>query len=438
MQGLGQQSHDRGHARIAHHVGQRAGVAGRAHAHRLEKNVFCQFDHAGHLRRTAAEHHAGRQHFLEVGIANDLLCQRENFFGTRLDHAGEHLPRQHARPAVAQPRHLQRLFRVSEYLLGDAVLDLDVFGVARGRAQGHGDIAGDQLAGHRNDGGMADGAPGVDGDVGHAGADVHHRHAELLLVLGEHGVAGRQRVQHQLLDLQAAAAHALEHVFRGSLRPGDDVHVHLQPHAAHAHRLLDFLAVDDELLRLDQQQALIRRNVHRLGGFDHAGDVGLRDFAVLDGHHAVRVLPADVAAGDAGDHMGDLAISHQLGFLQGCLDGLHRRLDVHHHPAAHARGRRLAHADDLEARRRVVAIGQHFGHHHQHFGGADVQRHHQILVVLGHISLSSPRVAVSCSMSCSCPADPHLADARRSRWDSADRRCRWTARSGLRAAASGS
>ncbi len=71
------------------------------------------------------------------------------------------------------------------------------------------------------------------------------------------------------LDLQAAAAHAFDDVLGRALGTGDDVDLGLQADAAHADRLLHLLAVDDELLRLDQQQALVGGDVDRLGGLHH-------------------------------------------------------------------------------------------------------------------------------------------------------------------------
>ncbi len=41
---------------------------------------------------------------------------------------------------------------------------------------------------------------------------------EILFVLGEHGIAGGQRLQHQVIDLQAAAAHAFDDVLRRRTR----------------------------------------------------------------------------------------------------------------------------------------------------------------------------------------------------------------------------
>ena len=110
------------------------------------------------------------------------------------------------------------------------------------------------------------------------------------------------------------------------------MHFHFQAHAAHADRFAHiFLPIDDVFLDEDVKYLLIHRNIHRARGFDHAVDIVLRNFLVLDRHHAVRIETLDVRSGDAGDDIADFAVGHQLGFLQRALDAVHRRLDVHHH-----------------------------------------------------------------------------------------------------------
>src|SRR4029453_16559684 len=46
------------------------------------------------------------------------------------------------------------------------------------------------------------------GGVGGAAADVEQAHAEVLLVLGQHGARGGERLQDEVVHLEAAAAHA--------------------------------------------------------------------------------------------------------------------------------------------------------------------------------------------------------------------------------------
>ena len=175
------------------------------------------------------------------------------------------------------------------------------------------------------------------------------------------------------------------HVLRGGHRAGDDVHLGFQPHAAHAQRLAHaFLAVDAVFLGQDVQHLMVRWNGHRARGFNHAVDVHLGDFAILDRHHAVRVHALDVTAGDAGEHLVNLAVGHQFRLFQRALDGLHRGFDVHHHAALQTARRGVAHADDIE-----LAVLQDFCDDRHNLGCADVEANQHVLAFLwfAHLSL---------------------------------------------------
>ena len=116
-----------------------------------------------------------------------------------------------------------------------------------------------------------------DREVGGAAADVDQAHAELLLVLGEHREARGELLEHDVVDLEAAALDALDDVLRGAVGAGDDVHLGLQAHARHADRIADaLLAVDDEFLRQHVQDLLVGGDRHRLGRIDHVLDVAVR------------------------------------------------------------------------------------------------------------------------------------------------------------------
>ena len=69
----------------------------------------------------------------------------------------------------------------------------------------------------------------------------------------------------------------------------------------------------------------------------------------------VRVEAADVAAGDAGERRGDLAVGHQLGFLERALDRRHGGLDVDHHALLQALATRGCPCRGSRARRRARA-----------------------------------------------------------------------------------
>jgi hypothetical protein len=116
--------------------------------------------------------------------------------------------------------------------------------------------------------------PREDRDVGRAAADVHEADAELLLVVGQHRERGSELLEHDVLDREPAALHALDDVLRRAVGARDDVHARLEAHARHADRLADaLLPVDDEFLRQHVEDLLVRRDRDRLRGVHDARDV---------------------------------------------------------------------------------------------------------------------------------------------------------------------
>src|SRR5207247_11310919 len=100
----------------------------------------------------------------------------------------------------------------------------------------------------------------------------------------------------------APAAPALHTILPGRHGAGDDVHLDLEPYAAHAQRLAHaVLAVDDEFLGEDVQHLLVGRDRHRARRFDGALDVDRRHLLVLDRDRPRRVEALDVAACDPGE-----------------------------------------------------------------------------------------------------------------------------------------
>ena len=158
------------------------------------------------------------------------------------------------------------------------------------------------------------------------------------------------------------------------------MHLHFEAHARHADRFAHvLLAVDDEFLAQHVQDLLIGGNVDRARGLERAVDVEHADLAVLHRNHAGGVEAADVAAGDADEGRADLAIGHQLRFLERALDRGHRGLDVDHHAFLQPLGLVRAHAEDVER-----AVGADLGDEARDLRGADVQRDDQVFAFLGH------------------------------------------------------
>ena len=170
------------------------------------------------------------------------------------------------------------------------------------------------------------------------------------------------------------------------------MHLGLQANAAHPDRLFHVLPVDDEFLRLHQQQTLVGGDVDGFGRLHHPRHIGSADLAVLDGHHAAGVHAANMATGDAGIDARDLAVGHQLGFFQRLLNALHGGVNVHHHATLEAVAGRHAKPGELE-----LAVGHDFGHHHHDFGGAYVQAYDQIFIFFCHLFTSGSMTTVFCS-----------------------------------------
>ena len=206
-----------------------------------------------------------------------LRDQAEDLLDARLDDLGEDLAREHARSASADARHLDHVVVAHRARERGAEALLELLGFLRRRAQPGRDVVGQVAAAEAEHRGVAHRAAVVDDEVGRAAADVDHRDAEIALLVGEHRVRRRERREHDLRDLEAAALAALDDVLHGGRRGGQHVHARLEAHARHALRLLDaVLVVDDVLLRQDVQDLTVHRQGDRPGGVEHQLDVGRR------------------------------------------------------------------------------------------------------------------------------------------------------------------
>src|SRR3990167_1262903 len=370
-----QQADTGGVDRILHHFSETRNSLRRCQSHRHVENFFCQIDRAFHAGGASGEHDASGDHVFVAGAAQFGLHQRKQFVVTGFHHFGQSLARQLARWAVADTGHLNRFIRPRQLGQRAGVSYFDVVGVFGGRAQGHGDVVGDLVAGNGNHRCVTDGAFGEDGDVGGTAADVHHADAQFLFIVGEDGVGGSELFQDDIFHFQSAAAHAAFDVLRGIHCAGHQMHLGFQTHAGHAEGLLDaFLGIDDVFLRQDVENFLVRRDGYSLGGVDDALQIGAVHFAVADGDDAVAVQAANVAAGDADINRVDLAAGHEFCFLDRALDGLHGGFDVHHNALLEAAGRTGAEADNFDS-----AIAFELADDRDDLGGADVEANDHFL-----------------------------------------------------------
>ena len=72
-----------------------------------------------------------------------------------------------------------------------AVVDFDVFGSAVRGAQCLCQVFGNQIARHGNHGSMADGAVGINGNIGRTAADVDDAYAQIFFVFSQNSLTAR-------------------------------------------------------------------------------------------------------------------------------------------------------------------------------------------------------------------------------------------------------
>ena len=225
---------------------------------------------------------------------------------------------------------------------------------------------------------MLDRAAEENRDVSRTASDIDQARAQLLLVLGQHGIAGRELLEDDVVDLEAAALHALDDVLGGAFGAGHHVHLGLQPHAGHANRFAyPLLVIDQELLRQDVQDFLVCRYRDGACRIDHPVDIVGTDLLIPDCHDAMRIQAADMAAGDSGIHGVNIATGHQLGRLDRPLDRMHGGFDVDDDTLLEAPRGMRADANDLDA-----AVIAHLADDGDDLGRADVQADDQVLVRL--------------------------------------------------------
>src|SRR5690606_11060078 len=139
-------------------------------------------------------------------------------------------------------------------------------------------------------------------------------------------------------------------VLERPVRARHDMDVHLEPHAGHAHRVLDAVVpVYHVLLRDHVDDLHVRFQRHGAGVLDRAFHVGPRDLLPpAYGGHAVAGQGLEVRAGDPDPRAPDLDPGHALGGLNGLAHGLDGALEVDDHSLAQPVARHGTLADDVE------------------------------------------------------------------------------------------
>src|SRR5262245_21398963 len=129
------------------------------------------------------------------------------------------------------------------------------------------------------------------------------------------------------------------------------VDVDFEPRSGHPDGRADpILLVDHEILRQDVHNLATRRQRHRFRRVDRASHVVASNFTVLSRNRddATAVESFDVRPGEGEMNRVDLDPGHELGFLDGLLDRIDRRIDVDDEAAFDASRFRGADADDVE------------------------------------------------------------------------------------------
>ena len=216
---------------------------------------------------------------------------------------------------------------------------------------------------------MADGAVGINSNIGRTAADVDDAYAQIFFVFSQNSLTARQRLKHDLIHLQTATMDTFLDVLQGGIGTGNDMYAGIESDAAHTDRFFDAgLVVDDVFLHHGMQDIVIRRDVDGFGGFDGAVDVGLRNFAVFDFDNPLRIQAADMVTRDTGRNVADFGVRHQFGFIDCLLNGLGRRVNVGYHACFKAARRCLSESDDVDF---VVVL--YFANQGDDFGCADIE-----------------------------------------------------------------
>src|SRR6185312_15294800 len=171
-------------------------------------------------------------------------------------------------------------------------------------------------------------------------------------------------------------------VLRRSSGSGNDVSVHLQPHADHANGVLDAaLFIDNELLRQKMDSLTIRRQRHRACPLNRLTHVVAIDLARTrtKRNASTAVEAADVRPANTDRRSLDGHLSRRFSFFDRPLDGSCRLLELDNH--TFARSSRIGCA--------VAAISQarirNFSYNYAGFGAAYVKNANRVFVYFCHL-----------------------------------------------------
>ena len=356
------------------------------------------------MRRAAGQHHPGRQAAAPVPRPLELaLHQLEDLVHPLVDDVRQQLPRCLPRPLARRGRQVDHLRRVHQRLVRDAVPLLESFRVRLRHAQPLHHVARHVRPGELDGREVADLPFVEDRHTRRAATHLHQRDAQLPLVVGQHGVRRRQRLEHQVGGAVARPLHAPAQVLRGGRLYRDQVHLDLESRPRHPHGIRDAaLLVDHILLRDVVQQLVVPAQRHGARHLVHPRHVLRRDLVPRHRHDARRGTRRDVLAGDAARHRAHLDARHPLGIAQRGDDGPARLVDIAHHAPAHARVLREPHPQHL-GERHARQVPHDLGDHGARLGAAEIEPGHD-LAVSAHAPPSPAPSAVALRRTITWPA----------------------------------
>src|SRR5690606_12966139 len=353
-------------------------VAGDADAHRHAEGVLCDLGRAPDPRTTARQHGAGAQLAAPARVLDLARDEAEDLIEALLDDVCDQLARDEPLGARSRTGQLHAVAGIDELRVRDAVLLLRLLRLRERDRQTLREIVRHGRAAPRDRGEVAHLAFAEDGELRRRTSEIHERDSDVLLVIGKHGVRGRERLVDRALDAVAGAAHGLAQVLARVDRARDDVDLGLEARARHADRVANAaLVVDDVLLRQHVQHLAIGRYDDGASDLVHALYVRGRDLLTVHCDDAVRRARVDVLARDTGEHALAGYAGHQLGFLHRGAHGIGRALDVGDDLAAHSAGLRLADAQHFN-RRLSLHDARDFGDHGARLRRSDIQAGNEV------------------------------------------------------------
>src|SRR5467141_198348 len=326
--------------------------AGYANLHRHAEHIARELRRAFYKRAAAGQYNPGSQ-MPGITRAFDLHCRDfEDLLHSRLDDLRQQPFVDLQRRATADAGYGDRFVIDDACGAGKSVMAFQLFGLFGENPQPLADIVRDLISGYRDHRGVPDRPVFEDRQVRRSPADVKQGDSYFLLFLFEDCIAGCERFEHHIANVEARALHAIVYVLGRGYQARDDMHVRLQPHAGHSDRIAHpVLAVDDEFLGNHVNDSPVGRQCNTLRVLDQPVHIRLGNFILhsADCDDAAALKALDVIARDADDHRLNLDPRPGFRLRNRALNRPHGLVDVRHDAASQSVGRAPAHAENVEA-----------------------------------------------------------------------------------------